>query len=94
MTGIFRVILIFVVGSRLLNSSDAFQSERWLPPLNNIEKIRLLCTETMHKHIILEVQQMRDQEALARLENENRIVQRAPVRFPFQRNPMSLIVEP
>uniref|UniRef100_A0AC34G6M6 Uncharacterized protein n=1 Tax=Panagrolaimus sp. ES5 TaxID=591445 RepID=A0AC34G6M6_9BILA len=56
MTGVLWAILALIIGnsSFFIISSEAFQSERWLPPLNDIEKIRLLCTEQMHKHIIVE----------------------------------------
>uniref|UniRef100_A0A914Q8G5 G-protein coupled receptors family 1 profile domain-containing protein n=1 Tax=Panagrolaimus davidi TaxID=227884 RepID=A0A914Q8G5_9BILA len=81
MTGVlWEILIISIIGNNsfFIISAEAFQSERWLPPLNDIEKIRLLCTEQMHKHIIVEVQQMRDEEALARIDTD-RIVPRAPI---------------
>ncbi|KAE9555717.1 hypothetical protein FO519_001069 [Halicephalobus sp. NKZ332] len=42
--------------------------------------IRALCTESMHKHVIVEVQQMRDEQALAMSNPEfTGVVHRAPI---------------
>ena len=82
MTG-FGIIIFFAN----LSCFSAYQAERWLPPLNNMEMIRSLCTESIHKHVILEVQRMRDEEALAMSNPDFKgIVLRAPVsgsKIPF-----------
>uniref|UniRef100_A0A7E4UYD4 G_PROTEIN_RECEP_F1_2 domain-containing protein n=1 Tax=Panagrellus redivivus TaxID=6233 RepID=A0A7E4UYD4_PANRE len=76
----FKIVFVTWVLAIFTGTVDgSFSSHRWIAPLNNVDMIRLLCTEQMHKHVVLEVQQMRNEQTIADVKGTVASVVQAPI---------------